>query len=341
MTGFGSVMNRLRNFRHPRILVLMYHRIDDVEMDPWKIAVHPRHFEAQLQVLTKWNVIPASRIGDFNSKKSFRKPAVCITFDDGYRDNVENALPLLEKYECPASFFINTSYIGKQKEFWWDMLESIFLSDIPLPEKIELSHSGEKFEFDLGQDANMHAETMKAHTKDWIAWEKAPGQRHEIFYKVWDIFRKCPPFQRDSMAEQLLDYVANHYKPDQRRYPLSDAQFELLADHPLINIGAHTHSHPALPALNYTTAREEILLGKTNLEARMGKKVWNMSYPFGSYNKETLALLAELDIDQAFTTEAIPVEPHSHTLRMGRYQVMDLDGDAFEKQLQQWFLFRN
>lgn len=341
MIGFDMALNRLRNFRHPRILVLMYHRIDTVEIDPWKIAVHPRHFEEQLQVLAKWNVIPASRIGDVNNKKNFRKPAVCITFDDGYRDNVEKALPLLEKHECPASFFINTSFIGKQKEYWWDMLESIFLSAISIPENIELFLAGEKYEFELGQGANMSEEEMKMLTEHWIAWEKAPSQRHDVFYNVWDIFRNCAPDQRDYMADQLLLYVANHYKPDQRRYPVSDSQFEVLAKHPLINIGAHTHSHPALAAMDYKTAKEEILLGKTILESRTGKNVWNMSYPFGSYNQQTMGLLSEMGIEQAFTTEAAPVEPHSHPLRLGRFQVMDVDGDTFEKQLQQWFLFRN
>lgn len=94
-------------------LALMYHRVNTLRPDPWTICVSPRHFEEHLQVIRGLSA------------------DVAITFDDGYADNFQNAQPLLEKYETPATVFVTSGLVGSSYEMWWDELERKYLRDTP------------------------------------------------------------------------------------------------------------------------------------------------------------------------------------------------------------------
>ena len=96
--------------------ILLYHRIANSEDDFWNLCVSPVHFEEQIRWITEH--YPVYRFAD--DFGTIREPAVVVTFDDGYRDNLEHALPILEKYNVPATFFISTGSIGGG--YWWDRL---------------------------------------------------------------------------------------------------------------------------------------------------------------------------------------------------------------------------
>jgi peptidoglycan/xylan/chitin deacetylase (PgdA/CDA1 family) len=101
--------------------VLTYHRIADVDQDPQKLCVAPDVFEAHLQFLTAhYEVVSLSVLLERLQEKNLTGKEAVITFDDGYRDNLQNALPLLEKYQIPATIFITTAYLGEQANFAWD-----------------------------------------------------------------------------------------------------------------------------------------------------------------------------------------------------------------------------
>src|SRR4051794_17154479 len=120
---FTNFLNKIRRINEKKVVVLMYHRITDESIDPWQLAVNPYFFEQHLEVLQKrFKVIRVNELIHQLTTKLITANSVCITFDDGYRDNFLNAKPLLEKYKCPASFFIPTLYIGQEQMFWWDEL---------------------------------------------------------------------------------------------------------------------------------------------------------------------------------------------------------------------------
>src|ERR1700674_4950010 len=96
-------LNRFYNFVDPPVVVLLYHRVTTIPSDPEMLAVSPDNFRAQTRYL-KEN-FPIVRFEEDWTKA--RKPAVAITFDDGYADNVLEALPILEEVEVPATFFVS------------------------------------------------------------------------------------------------------------------------------------------------------------------------------------------------------------------------------------------
>ena len=106
-----------------RPFVLLYHRVAVLPSDRWVLAVSPRHFDAQLRLLRRFfRPVPLPALIDL-ARQGKGRGCVAVTFDDGYADNYATALPLLEKHQVPATFFITSGPVEQQREFWWDDLE--------------------------------------------------------------------------------------------------------------------------------------------------------------------------------------------------------------------------
>ncbi len=101
--------------------ILLYHRIATVSEDPISLCVSPESFENHLVFLKKnYNLIPLSKLSERLLNGTLLGNEMAITFDDGYRDNMLNALPLLEKYNVSATIFITTGMLGQTAAFEWD-----------------------------------------------------------------------------------------------------------------------------------------------------------------------------------------------------------------------------
>ena len=88
-----------------KALILLYHRIAELELDPWNLCVTPDHFAEQLEVLQKYaNPISLKQLVSFHRAGNIPERTVVVTFDDGYADNLHYAKPILEKYQTPQLF---------------------------------------------------------------------------------------------------------------------------------------------------------------------------------------------------------------------------------------------
>ena len=95
-----------------RVPILMYHSVDD---DSSAACVRPRRFEQQMAYLAKTGYEPVDLdavCGYMTRRASLRRKPIVITFDDGYRDNVEKAFPILKKYGMCATIFLVTGHMG-------------------------------------------------------------------------------------------------------------------------------------------------------------------------------------------------------------------------------------
>ena len=102
--------------------ILAYHRITDEARS--SLTLPTRRFRAQLAYLRRfYRIVPlAEVIAVLRDGGRFAHPTVAITFDDGYRDNLTNAAPILREYGCPATLFIATAPQERGEVFWWDLL---------------------------------------------------------------------------------------------------------------------------------------------------------------------------------------------------------------------------
>jgi peptidoglycan/xylan/chitin deacetylase (PgdA/CDA1 family) len=271
----------------------MYHRIASVGRDSWSLCVSPEHFAEHLDVLRKFRRPGLDRLcpGGWSWSGGL---SVAITFDDGYADNLHAALPLLTRYDTPATFFIATGYIDSPREFWWDELERIV-------------HDG--------------------HSPD----EVSKDELHLSLY------RELQPLCHEVRQIRLDRMLAECEQPTAARQShriLTAAELEKLAANELIEIGAHTVTHPLLAAQSVETQRAELRESKTWLESLLGRRVTSFSYPYGGnqhFTDDTVEAARDSGFARACTTIPKSISSSDAPHQWGRIQVPDLNGDQFEE----------
>ncbi|MGH8602917.1 MAG: polysaccharide deacetylase family protein, partial [Gammaproteobacteria bacterium] len=99
--------------RRGRLTILIYHRVLSKPDAMLEGEVDIAAFDWQMDVLARnFNVLPLVEAVQRLRARSLPARAAAITFDDGYADNVENALPVLTRYGLNATFFIGTAYLN-------------------------------------------------------------------------------------------------------------------------------------------------------------------------------------------------------------------------------------
>jgi peptidoglycan/xylan/chitin deacetylase (PgdA/CDA1 family) len=327
-------LHTVRQFFEHKAVVLMYHRVAVAGVDPWQLAVSPAHFEEQVARLSKnFNVVPVSELIHNLQQQQLPATSVCITFDDGYTDNYLAAAPILERYGCPATFFIPSQYIGQEQPFWWDELEQMLLSAPKLPQLFQMPMPEEQLVFDLGADAVLTSEHLKKH-EAWHYPEAAPTQRCALFLKIWELLRPLPLPEIGAAVAAIKQWAGyNPVLPDAMR-PMRSEQLAELSKHPLFSIGLHTTTHPALAYHPEELQYAEIAENKKALQPYHPLNA--VAFPYGNYNNSTLSVLQKQRLDAGFTTEEKRLTPQSNPHCLGRFQVKNWNGPAFEKQVLSW-----
>lgn len=254
-----------RLFNGKPVLVVMYHRISNVFDDRLSnLTVTVEHFEEQL-ILYKQKFTILRTEGEWNVDK---KVGVVVTFDDGYADNVINALPLLEKYEIPATIFISTLNIGTDREFWWDRLD------------YDYSKLGDTFLL----PGNSEALTKKGFN----------------YKSLSELINKRTAEDKEQWLTEFEHLNGIDFKPRPEYRSLSHEELKMLSEHPLISIGIHTQNHYPLGKLSYEDQKKEILYSIEQLRKLTDNYINYLAFPFGSYNNDSFKVLNELGIKGAF-----------------------------------------
>jgi peptidoglycan/xylan/chitin deacetylase (PgdA/CDA1 family) len=129
-TGLASPLLRWRPRLKRLVTILCYHRVlpvDDLRSFPFDIDVlsaTPREFEWQMQFLRR-HMAPISvsqLVSAVEDGRTLPPRSVLVTFDDGYDDCHNHALPILEKFSIPATVFVTSGYIDSQEPYWFDRL---------------------------------------------------------------------------------------------------------------------------------------------------------------------------------------------------------------------------
>ena len=320
-----------------KVLILMYHRVAEPPSDPWALAVEPRRFAEHLEVLRQharpMRLRQLSRAlleGDLPDR------SVIVTFDDGYVDNLHNAKPLLEHYDIPATVFLTTGYIGHEREFWWDELDRLLLRPGALPESLSLTVNGSTYQWELGEAAHYSEEASQRHRR-WRAWEEAPSSRHSLYKSLWELLHSMTESARRGMLRELQGWAGTEPASRPGHRPLSLKETVALAQGRMVEVGAHTVTHPALSTLPAASQRDEILSSKARLEELLGRQVTSFAYPHGDLSVETAGIVREAGFARACSTRAGLVELSTDPFRLPRVQVQDWDGDEFARRLSRWF----
>jgi peptidoglycan/xylan/chitin deacetylase (PgdA/CDA1 family) len=310
---------RLADGAAPPPLILMYHRIAQDALDPWQLCVSPANFAAQMQWISRQRrPMPLAELTQQLRHGQCPRGAVVVTFDDGYRDNLLAALPVLEASNVPATVFCTTGYVGCEEPFWWDRLAALLLAPQRLPPTLALNVNGEHWRMDLGAAAIDNGE---------------PDARVTFYREVWSRLRPLTDADRALALDTIAEWSGS---TDVAQTPIALTQQQLaaLAASPLIEIGAHSVTHAALPALAAEAQRREIVHSKTHLEAMTGRAVRHFAYPFGDQSAETASLVRDAGFASSCTTEHGAVRAGTDPFQLPRIAVGDWDGERFAHALQ-------
>jgi peptidoglycan/xylan/chitin deacetylase (PgdA/CDA1 family) len=163
-------LNRTTPFSWNGVRVLAYHRVSD---DDDELAVSPARFKQHMEALaaadlTVVDVDEAMSRLDSNSNGRY----VCITFDDGYRDNLEQAAPILDRLQLPARIYVATSVIEGDARFDW------YSSQPPLLSWAEIRDMANSDLFSFGAQSRTHPILPKLSDED--AWEEIAGSKRDL-----------------------------------------------------------------------------------------------------------------------------------------------------------------
>lgn len=313
----------------PRAGILMYHRVATEAVDPWNLCVSPEHFEQQVELLARRRAavdLAAFASDDVTDRQGSR---IAVTFDDAYRDNLEVALPILERHGVPATIFVISDALGRTREFWWDALCRALLEGGALPDALEITLGGRERRFTIGDDS-----AAAPATTVWNADREEPRTgRERLYMDLWNAIVVLPPAEQDAAAAAVLLWAGKPLAGPESRRPATRDQIAALAGHPLVRIGNHTRHHPSLPDHGAARQRDEIAGCQRALEELAGGPIDRMSYPFGRHDASARAIVAELGIPLACTSYPAAITRKSPRDQLTRLQVPDVDGHSFHRWL--------
>jgi peptidoglycan/xylan/chitin deacetylase (PgdA/CDA1 family) len=315
----------------------MYHRVADVQCDPWGLCVSPGRFAEHLAVVReRGRTLGLESLLRAHHAGEIPHGSVVITFDDGYADNLYNAKPLLEHYDVPATVFITTGQVGRDREFWWDELERLLLVPRTLPETLDLTIGRTAHGWKLGEACRYDADAYRrdCHRRPW---QGDPGSRLAFYYAVWTVLRPLSEDERGGAIDAIAEWTADRSPARASHRTLREEELLRLAEGGLVEIGSHTMTHPPLPAHPAVVQEREIVRSKAVLEKILGRSVTSFAYPYGEFSRESSALVRAAGFTSACSVHEDSVWKGSDPYQLPRLAVEDWSGAELERRLTDWF----
>jgi peptidoglycan/xylan/chitin deacetylase (PgdA/CDA1 family) len=298
-------------------IILGYHRLSEEARDPFSLSVSPQNFASHLNLIrTLATPISLSELVQRLREGNPPRRAVALTMDDGYADNLHQARPLLERYQIPATIFVVSGCLGR--EFWWDELARLVFTQGAFANGIRLAIAGQEVKWQIQADKDIQA------------------QQERLLQILYWALRPLPEPERQNIIKELRSKVGNVQVEECQHRALTPAELRTLADSPLIEIGSHTHTHPALALLTDTGQRYEIEYSQARLAEITGRAVTGFSFPNGSYSAATQEILRSLAYTYACSSHQDTAHHAGQRYQLPRLWVPDLGGDSFEHWLRRW-----
>ena len=281
-----------------RLSILIYHRVLSVddEFNTWDVTA--RDFELQMRALSEqFSPLPLTEAVERLAARSLPARAVCVTFDDGYADNAEVALPILLKHRVPATFFIATGYLDGGRMWNDTVTEAIRTLAAPA---LDLSSWG------LGT----------------IALDSVDARRAAVEV-ILPALKYMPGPEREARAAHLgeLAGIAR-----QSNLMMREEQVRELHDSGMA-IGAHTVTHPILRNTAPDIAKREIVDSGRRLAEIVRQPTRVFAYPNGKpgedYGPEHVRMVRDAGYSAAVATEWGVSNSQSDRFQLPRFTPWD------------------
>ena len=290
--------------------ILMFHRVlpdhqRSILTGNRSIEISTTYFEKILDYLEEANVDIISidevvnRLSDPGTDRRF----TCLTFDDGYIDTYEIVYPILKKRQIPFCVYVVPDYLDHKQVLWWYMIEKI----IHTQSSVTLHLNYEKFRCSTS----------------------TPRAQNIAFYSIRERVKLLNESQRGEWIEDCLEKYNLERKKYSQSLTMDWTQLKKLASDPLVTIGAHSFTHPALSRLSESEAYHEIAQSKSVLETALERPVTHFAYPFGGPDEASqreFQLAKKAGFITATTTRNAPVF-RTHSDKLAALPRLMIDGN--------------
>ncbi len=270
-----ALVHRPRPAGEATLTIVRHHRVYAAGDRPlYRLGVSAPVFEDQLAMLARAGLAPLTVSEGLARLAEGRGRWVAFSFDDGYADNVQRALPLLVRHGARATFYLTAGLIEERRAPWWDVL----------------AHAIER--------AGVTHPTARTTGVAVTPGPRRPADRAALLQAGLAQLRVGPERQRawlDALRRDLgVDAPA----------PCELASWDELArlSEAGMEIGAHTLTHPFLTTLEYPEQVEEIGGSCALIERRLGTRPTGFAYPAGDHDARSLRACHELGLAHAVTT---------------------------------------
>jgi peptidoglycan/xylan/chitin deacetylase (PgdA/CDA1 family) len=288
ISGLLFLLERVKARPDFKGLIFFYHSVHPGPgWDLLNLSIPPFLFQRQVQLIKKKGTILS--LGEFlapgrRGPGAFpRSPQMVITFDDGYRDVVDYAWPILRDLNIVPTLFVCTDTLIRQSPLLWDLLAQAVQED-PRKEILFRDPSGAVRTYSLRTDSD------RRHCVGQLNQILFGTSRKELKRTLTELF----PSLKETPSGGLKGL---YLRPDQARTCLEEG----------IEIGGHTASHPCLPKIPKEEWEQEIRGSKQELESLLDREIPFFAYPAGEFNVEVRDYIQQSGYQAALCTGKRPV----------------------------------
>jgi len=243
-------------------MLLTFHHVNPNRIQAFApnahLAVHP-DFLAEVIAMIRRRGVELITMDEVRSRIVNPRPGrrfAAITFDDGYRDNLQHAVPVLKRLDVPFTIYIASAMIDGTASLWWEGVGALVRDN----HTIETQMNGTTVVLDCSN----------------------PSCKQAAFVKLMRYLTEVLPesLQRD-FVKDLCERYGFDLQAHCRAELLNWSEIKQLADDPLCTVGSHTVNHPALARLDEQAALREMVEGAQALHERLGTQPAHFAYPYG------------------------------------------------------------
>ncbi len=260
-----------------RLFIFAWHNIDGTWCFPNAPGRGPRQFERQLRWLKRVGTpVPLTEaLHDLAHGRELPPRAFAITFDDGYRDNVDLAVPILERLRLPATFFLVPSFLSGEVGAWWEVLAWA-------------AHRGRR------DQVNWNGESTSLRTAQ---------QRRHWFDDTAERLKHIDRAAREQAVKELVEALEPAGAAPEQLFLGWDGARELVRSG--FDIGSHSQYHAILAQESPDEQRRDLAESRRQLEQGLGVRIDVLAYPNGrgcDYDPHTVVAAQQAGYSFAVTT---------------------------------------
>lgn len=243
--------------------ILAFHRVGEVAPSHsyWshRVTVRPEYFRWLIEMLInrEYDIVSMAEVARrlAAGKSPSGRKFVCLSFDDGYRDNYDVAFPICASFGIPMVVHVTTGFVRRTDPMWWLGLEEIIVENDVL-------------EFPW-QGAIQHHPAV------------TPAQKRKAYDAAANLLVAAPRQRRRRVCDELgANYGVSCIELTDRN-TLTPKMMQEMRASGLVEFGAHTVSHPNLLRLPASDVYHEIAQSRDDLEDLLGDEIRHFAFPYG------------------------------------------------------------